>query len=415
MIRTPGLQRLWESERNIMANGTAAQKAEQKARTHLGMMVGGAALAMTTGGLLTGMAPSNGEFARTRERLGVKNRSLKIGDTWYDYTQMSGRYALIMSAAADIGEMIMAASNEREMNAALMLQGIGQSIIGNLADHTFMGGFVDVMDVFSARSPVQKAASYTRRQIESIVHPLSAAARGMRTVREDTIIQDRSASGLRGGPDEPWVETVQEEWDRLVQETRDKYFPFLGQESNQYPKIGMFGPLSYHAPTGPNAPEAGHHPSFSYYSPAAFSTEDTRAISQEILRLELNPPWRRSTRVISSGEVGPGGTPLEAMTVEYTPKQNHAWQSKAAELAYRMMTEQMNTARYRKAVDEEKAQMLMDKWDEANRTARDWMESRDPEWQSRREQIEALLNLRVANQRRDEARQKALARMEAGG
>ena len=178
--RSPAAPLLKEWRQDFMAGGSRRDLAAAKAM--LGTGLGAAIYQAALEGKVTGSAPSDPAKSRLMYADGWQPYSIRIGDQWVSYKRMDP-FSTTLGVAADLATM-PAGMNERQRDdMATLLVG---SILGNLANKTWLSGLSDMIGALS--EPDRKADRLVQRLVGSITVPTGVAqvARTLDPVQRET-------------------------------------------------------------------------------------------------------------------------------------------------------------------------------------------------------------------------------------
>lgn len=137
---------------------------QQVGRLVLGLIVSSGALALTTGGRVSGAGPSNYSEKQQLMRTGWRPNSMKIGDTWVPYTYL-GPLAGIFSMAGNVHDKVKYDNAKQQDLTSL----IGNGIVGwtqTQLDASFLSGVSDLFDVLSGGVTPE---AYMKRFVSGLV------------------------------------------------------------------------------------------------------------------------------------------------------------------------------------------------------------------------------------------------------
>ena len=110
--------------------------ADHRARQWIGAGMLTSGLALYSAGILTGGAPSKGQFKRSHAQL-RQPYSLRVGDTWVgDYRELLPGAGAIIAMGADAAELMYASVTDEEAKLAELATGLVMSATENLLDQT---------------------------------------------------------------------------------------------------------------------------------------------------------------------------------------------------------------------------------------------------------------------------------------
>ena len=299
--RLPFGHKLMEADREAMRAGGAARETVL-ARQAMGMIIGASAAGWYANGYLTGPPPQDEALRHAWRVAGKKPYSAKSGDTWFDYRQVAGPYAMLLSIGAAVAEFEMAATSDEQHDIAAGLGNLFNAAAGQFLDSTFLAGWIDLASLVENPGAVGQARELSRLA-ESFV-PLGSALRSTtRFFHDDGVMYDDSGTGGWGGRDEPWSEKFFEEFTARINSMRDRHFPWLSKDSDRYPRRDPFGePVNYHHGAGIAGDGATV---FGFLSPMAYTTQSDDPAMQEMLGLGYVPrPEHESFRLNYGGARG---------------------------------------------------------------------------------------------------------------
>lgn len=142
----------------------AREKRQQLARATLGTAAMAAFTAMATSGNLSGAGPKETKERDALYATGWRPNSIKIGNTWYPYTNL-GPLAVPMALASNFVETKKYGDMNNEGLLARATAGTLHSV-SSLLDASFLSG---VQDLFTALSDPDRAGTYFQRFVASTV------------------------------------------------------------------------------------------------------------------------------------------------------------------------------------------------------------------------------------------------------
>ena len=195
--RSPAAPLLREWRRDFVAGGERRDLAV--ARVLLGTGLGMAIFQGARDGLVTGSEPSDPKRARLLRADGWKPYSFKIGDTFYSYKRLDP-FSTTIGVAADMATLPSGMSDRQRDDQAML---VVASIMGNLADKTFMQGVSSV--VGALHEPDRNSGNLVQKLVGAFLVPnlVAGTARTIDPVQRKTdsvgeALQSR-IPGLRDG------------------------------------------------------------------------------------------------------------------------------------------------------------------------------------------------------------------------
>lgn len=155
------LMAAWRKE--FFAGG--AQRDLAVAKALVGTGLGAAMYEAAQQGVITGAAPSDPKKARLLYADGWKPYSFKVGDTYYSYARLDP-FSSTIGVAADLA-MLPEGMSERQKEEKTTL--LVASILGNLANKTWLSGVTDIVEALS--DPERNADNMMQRLVGSLLVP----------------------------------------------------------------------------------------------------------------------------------------------------------------------------------------------------------------------------------------------------
>lgn len=165
--RSPAAPLLKEWRADFMAGG--ARRDVAVARAMLGTGFGMLIYDYAQRGMITGSVPSDPAKARLKYADGWQPYSVRVGDKWVSYKRLDP-FSTTMGVAADMATLPEGMSEKQKQDKVTLLVA---SIMGNLADKTWLSGLSDVVGALS--EPDRKADRLVQRLAGSIVVPTGVA------------------------------------------------------------------------------------------------------------------------------------------------------------------------------------------------------------------------------------------------
>ena len=305
---TPGLNRLMASHRQLMA-GDRRQRAEAAAKTALGSSILAMGALMAANGQLTGGYPTNPKFRATARRLGKKEYSVRVGDTWFDYRFVGGPFGLTMGVAADLGMAMNAVENDADLDALSAMSQTLAWAVGSLADETWLGSISEFtsMVLEGNKGAAERFISSTARgwtpysSIADDVRQIADTLRG-EGVRQDLRVREGYAGGAEG-----MGEYIGETLHGALREMMRPY-DWWGDKGN--PVYDLYGePITYYRPD--DGPVDFGEATGAALSPIAFMQGRTDPLSEAILQYMPSLPRIKHSRAIDGPSWSDVSTSIE--------------------------------------------------------------------------------------------------------
>ena len=291
--RMPGLGFAVRASREQWAAG-GRPRAEVIGQQAMGTLVMGATAGLVSSGHMVGGAPTNEAFARTRRTLGIKEYSFKVGDTYLDYTQIFGPYAIVAMAASDAVEVMNGTTSREEVESSIGFVGVAKAVIGSAVDETFLRSWAEVAEAVQRNDKAMITAA--ARGLVNAIGTTAPYSSFMRRLSREfgargVAAEHRPGGGLYGR-DEGVFEALREEWVAFRRNWTDTYLGWLSADAERHPRRNVFGePLSYYTPEG--GQETFGHGVAAFLAPMAFSHADDRPLAQAMLASGYSPQWTR--------------------------------------------------------------------------------------------------------------------------
>lgn len=161
--RSPAAPLVAEWRKDFAAGG--ARRDLAIAKMLVGTGFGAVMYEAAQNGVITGGAPSDDKKARLLFADGWKPYSLKVGDTYYSYARMDP-FSSTIGVAADLATMPDGMSERQKQDKLTLLVA---SILGNLANKTWLSGATDVVEALS--DPERNADKMLQRLLGSMLVP----------------------------------------------------------------------------------------------------------------------------------------------------------------------------------------------------------------------------------------------------
>ncbi|MES2493996.1 MAG: thermonuclease family protein [Pseudomonadota bacterium] len=165
--RSPLAPLLKEWRHDFAAGGARRDLAVAKAMVGTGM--GMAIYQAAQQGLISGAAPSDPSRARLMYADGFQPYSVRVGDKWISYRRLDP-FSSTLGVAADMALLPEGMSDRQKDDKATLLVA---SIMGNLANKTWLSGISDVLSAIS--DPEQNADNLVQRLAGSLAVPTGVA------------------------------------------------------------------------------------------------------------------------------------------------------------------------------------------------------------------------------------------------
>lgn len=375
--RSAILRRFLEEGERIAQSGTPEMKAQLKARATMGMglMLGMGTLAIN--GLLSGGTPGDKRIANQRRKLGIKDYSLKVGDSWFEMRNFSGRTSLALQLSADVTELLMSAETREETEIASLLFASAAATMGYAVDETSAQNIMEMAEVLSGNSRDkldQVAVDWIKDRALRLLGP-GSLDRQIARARAGGVEVDFTRPGGMGGADEVVSEKLLEAWLEVAASIRSEFW--FSDEEN--PKIQLWNgePLSRVYPDGTDglsrwtiAVGAVGQNKYMEESddPVAKSILETGWVLQELDDTLL---------VKDEARAGPGRMPSQML--EYTAPERTLLRQSFGRHFHRTMERKMRTAYWRQSMQDFRASgaanhraVLHAEFAEARKAAKDY-------------------------------------------
>lgn len=151
---------------DITAGGARRDRALAQMGTGSAIMMG--AVSLSGEGVISGAGPADPNVARVKRLTGWQPYSVRIGDTWYNYSRLDPIGATI-GLAADMGEIMGAAD---EADAMQLVAASTTAVAKNVASKTYLAG---VMDFFTMLERAQTDPSKDNKAVTTYFEKLAAS------------------------------------------------------------------------------------------------------------------------------------------------------------------------------------------------------------------------------------------------
>lgn len=183
---TPGVNLTLKSYRaELTAGGSRAAAARGMWATG-GVLWSGAGL-LAAQGMLTGRGPADVNEKNAKLATGWRPYSLKVGDTYYDYSRLDP-FGMVLGLAADFTEAHGYMDEKSKSDMALAM---GAALMRNLTSKTYFRGLADILD--AATQPDKKFAHFWNNRVGSHVPTAFNQVAGLVGAGDDTMREVRSA------------------------------------------------------------------------------------------------------------------------------------------------------------------------------------------------------------------------------
>ena len=178
--RSPAAPFLKEWRNDFRAGG--ARRDIAVARMLVGTGLGAVIYQAAADGRITGAVPADGKKARLLYADGWKPYSVKVGDTYYSYRRLDP-FSTTIGVAADLATLPEGMSERQRRDAVTLAVA---SIMGNLANKTWLSGVSDVVGALS--DPERGADNLVQRLVGSLLVPnlVAGTARTLDPVQRET-------------------------------------------------------------------------------------------------------------------------------------------------------------------------------------------------------------------------------------
>lgn len=274
--RTPIAPFVGSIRQEIAAGGVRRDAA--LAKVSLGTMTMLAISDAVVSGQITGGGPSDKEIKSARQRQGIPDYGIKVGDRWYKYNRLDP-LGLLFGMSADISEIMMHATEEE--GEQLVMAGT-LAFAKNMTNKTYLEGISSALEVID--DPDRNGPQWLANFAGSFI-PMSGLTRNVAAALDPVRSETKTAKG------DPDVE-------RLREVVPDKVAEFAQRMANEIksrtpgfskdlpPKRDLWGrPVDISSPFGM---------AFDFLSPVAVTEQVDDPIDQMILdnRVDVSMPQR---------------------------------------------------------------------------------------------------------------------------
>ena len=315
--RMPGAGLLIKTEWDAFQKGGLARR-EVLARQMVGAFAYATLLNWWQNNGITGSEPLDpGERAAWRA-LKKKPYSIRLPFTnvQLDYRYLFGPFALPIITTLDaISHLSAWAGGEEELGGLQDLATYAASMLGFVADETFLGDLFDWADLAMGDLSPDRLERLLRRQAVSYA-PLSSNMRAIaREFATDQVVHDYTRSGGLGGGDEPWSEKLVEGLTAAWLEAKGLYM----NVGDVYPRRDHHGRELRLVNTGGSF--------LSWLAPTRYTVLSTDPLDEAEHEVMFKPTWLDRNVVVRH----PDRTLPLSETVELTPREFDRFQQMAGE------------------------------------------------------------------------------------
>lgn len=287
---------------------------EQVGKALVGWGLAGMTLALVKAGMFTGGGPKDRDKRQALYATGWLPYAAKIGDKYYSIARLEP-FASIMGVTADAAEILERAD---EMKGTEIIGSAALSFTKNLASKTFLTGLSNLLNA------IEDPQRYGKTWVERMAGTIVPNFVGSLAKVDDNYYREQD--NLR--------DVVQAKIPGLSQELR--------------PKRDIWG----------RPVVRSENPLLAFISPLAISSDKDDAVAEEIVRVRANI----------------GGVGNKIGSIELNSEMEDLYAERAGQLARYRVERLVKGARYRRATDEDKAELIRGEFAEARKRARDIVE-----------------------------------------